>query len=114
MVYIPIEIMLKIREYCDVETKVALYKLGIPMQKIKIPVSLRILFFTVKQYDWGENYLKLPLTSTKELTILKGKGTAYIISIYNRLTYELDEFMGYDLGDGRYNWVNVYYGLPTL
>ena len=50
---LPLEIMLLIRSYCDIDTKISLYKAGIPMQKTKQE-------FHIPQHDICSNFVHEP------------------------------------------------------
>jgi hypothetical protein len=118
---LPIELIRHIRSFCDVDTKINMFKAGIDMEPLDKVLCSRVETFikphNVIVHDYpesdvnGENFMVLPIsksTTASKYIIRKGIRSTYIVSLM--LANEYKEWLGFEQPDGRYEWIEVFFG----
>lgn len=98
---LPPEIVRHVRSFCDTETKIAMYRAGIPME----PVSTTVGFapHKVGTNCVGEPYMELKM-GTATYTVIKGNITPFLVYLDGS---EHRHWCGFPRGSS-YMFVEVY------
>lgn len=107
---LPLEIIQHIRTFADIDTKIAMYRAGIPMSKIHsqpIPAPLAAELNIV-----GEPYIQIQIQDTNKIfMITKGNITPYLVDLWSPGESNAVQCLGFfDTQKQGYFFVDVVFG----